>query len=50
VGFVNNAANFLDGQQFAISVAPRILVIEDSLMLIRPLCRLVNKQALLRCR
>ncbi|WP_062791260.1 diguanylate cyclase [Aquitalea pelogenes] len=26
------------------SVAPRILVIEDSLMLIRPLCRLVNKQ------
>ncbi|WP_159875578.1 MULTISPECIES: diguanylate cyclase [Aquitalea] len=24
--------------------APRILVIEDSLMLIRPLCRLVNKQ------
>jgi hypothetical protein len=50
VRFVNNAVNFLDGQQFTIRMAPRILVIEDSLMLIRPLCRLVNKQALLLCR
>ncbi|BBF86131.1 response regulator protein [Aquitalea magnusonii] len=35
----------LDEQQSTTRMdAPRILVIEDSLMLIRPLCRLVNKQ------